>query len=84
MLCIENNRDAISTLDEDEKITVANPDGNPRAGIPHQYVLISESGLYFLVFRSRKPQAHAILQIVYALCQTQAWREKRLLWRITQ
>ena len=34
VLCIENNRDAISTLDEDEKITVANPDGNPRAGIP--------------------------------------------------
>ena len=31
VLCIENNRDAISTLDEDEKITVANPDGNPRA-----------------------------------------------------
>ena len=57
VLCIENNRDAISTLDEDEKITVANPDGNPRAGIPHQYVLISESGLYALVFRSRKPEA---------------------------
>ncbi|MFR8053790.1 MAG: Bro-N domain-containing protein [Bilophila wadsworthia] len=59
VLCIENNRDAISTLDEDEKITVANPDGNPRAGIPHQYVLISESGLYALVFRSRKPEAKA-------------------------
>ena len=29
VLGIENNRDAIAGLDEDEKITVANPDGNP-------------------------------------------------------
>ena len=57
VLGLENNRDAISSLDKDEKITVANSDGNPRAGIPHQYTLISESGLYALVFRSRKPQA---------------------------
>ena len=57
VLGLENNRDAVSSLDEDEKITVANPDGNPRAGIPHRYVVISESGLYALVFRSRKPQA---------------------------
>ena len=57
VLGLENNRDAVSSLDEDEKITVANPDGNPRAGIPHWYVVISESGLYALVFRSRKPQA---------------------------
>lgn len=57
VLGLENNRDAVSSLDEDEKITVADPDGNPRAGIPHRYVVISESGLYALVFRSRKPQA---------------------------
>ena len=57
VLGLENNRDAVSSLDEDEKMTVANPDGNPRAGIPHRYVVISESGLYALVFRSRKPQA---------------------------
>ena len=38
VLGLENNRDAVSSLDEDEKITVANPDGNPRAGIPHRYV----------------------------------------------
>lgn len=57
VLGLENNRDAVSSLDADEKITVANPDGNPRAGIPHRYVIISESGLYALVFRSRKPQA---------------------------
>lgn len=66
VLGIENNRDAISSLDEDEKITVANPDGNPRAGIPHQYTLISESGLYALIFRSRKPQARAFSKWVRA------------------
>lgn len=66
VLGIENNRDAIASLDEDEKITVANPDGNPRAGIPHQYTLISESGLYALVFRSRKPQARAFSKWVRA------------------
>jgi len=36
ILGIENSRDAIASLDADEKITVANSDGNPRAGIPHQ------------------------------------------------
>lgn len=59
VLDIANNRDAVTGLDEDEKITVANPDGNPRSGIPHEMTLISESGLYALVFRSRKPEARA-------------------------
>ena len=57
VLEIANSRDAVSGLDEDEKITVANTDGNPRAGIPHQIGLVSESGLYALVFKSRKPEA---------------------------
>lgn len=56
-LGIANSRDALSTLDDDEKITVANPDGNPRAGIPHTFVAINESGFYALVGKSRKPQA---------------------------
>ena len=66
VLGLENNRDAVSSLDEDEKITVGNPDSNPRAGIPHQYTLISESGLYALIFRSRKPQARAFSKWVRA------------------
>lgn len=66
VLGIENNRDATAGLDEDERITVANSDGNPREGIPHQYTMISESGLYFLVFRSRKPQARAFSKWVRA------------------
>ena len=66
VLGIENNRDAIAGLDEDEKITVANPDGNPRAGVPHSYTMISESGLYALVFRSRKKEARAFSKWVRA------------------
>ena len=50
----------------DEKITVANPDGNPRAGIPHEYTMVSESGLYALIFRSRKPEAKAFSKWVRA------------------
>lgn len=56
-LAITNNRDAISSLDEDEKITVANTDGNPRAGIPHEMTFVNESGLYSLIFKSRKTEA---------------------------
>lgn len=66
VLEIANSRDAIASLDEDEKITVANADGNPRAGIPHQMNLISESGLYALVFKSRKPEAKAFRKWVTA------------------
>ena len=31
--------------------------GNPRAGVPHQLNCVTESGLYSLVFKSRKPEA---------------------------
>ena len=57
ILGLQNIRQNLTELDDDEKITVSNTDGNPRAGIPHQYALVSESGLYALVFRSRKPEA---------------------------
>ena len=57
VLDLSNPRQAVVGLDDDEKITVSNSDGNPRAGVPHQYNLISESGLYTLVFKSRKPEA---------------------------
>ena len=59
ILSISNNRDAVSSLDDDEKITVANTDGNPRAGIPHEMTYVSESGLYALIFKSRKAEAKA-------------------------
>ena len=54
-----NVSEALRGLDEDEKITISNPDGNPKAGIPHQMNVISESGLYSLILRSRKPEAKA-------------------------
>lgn len=58
-LGLENISEALRGLDEDEKITLSNPDGNPRAGIPHQMNVVSESGLYSLILRSRKPEAKA-------------------------
>lgn len=59
ILEIINPSDALKSLDPDEKITLANPDGNPRAGIPHQLAAVTESGLYALIFKSRKPEAKA-------------------------
>lgn len=66
VLGLDNVTEALRPLDEDEKITIRNSEGNPRAGIPHQYALISESGLYALVFRSRKPQARSFSKWVRA------------------
>jgi len=59
VLSIANSRDAMASLDEEEKITVGITDSNPREGVPHQLTIINESGLYTLIFRSRKPQAKA-------------------------
>lgn len=58
-LGLDNVSEALRCLDEDERITLSNPDGNPRAGIPLSFNLISEPGLYSLVLRSRKPEAKA-------------------------
>lgn len=38
-----NVSEMLRGLGEDEKITLSNPDGNPRRGIPHSYVIINES-----------------------------------------
>lgn len=56
VLDIANPRDAVSSLDEDEKTTVGNTDGRAGAG-PQTFNVVSESGLYAMVFKSRKPQA---------------------------
>lgn len=56
VLELANVTEAIKYLDEDEKNTVRIAEGirgNPNLSI------ISESGLYALIFRSRKPQARA-------------------------
>lgn len=54
VLGISNTGDAIADLDEDEKNTIAIADsirGNPNRST------INESGLFALIFRSRKPEA---------------------------
>jgi len=53
-----NPRQAITGLDEDEKMTVQNVDGHSgQRGGAQFFNLISESGLYALIFKSRKPEA---------------------------
>lgn len=53
---IQNNRDAISRLDDDEKNTVVLTDGI--RGNPNM-TIVNEPGLYALVLGSRKPEAKA-------------------------
>ena len=70
-LGIQNARDAVSNLDEDERMTVGVSDGHSESetnGIPgfgatgqrggaRSINIISESGVYALIFRSNKPEA---------------------------
>jgi prophage antirepressor-like protein len=60
VLGIVNVADAVSRLDDDQKITIVNADGNPRAGINHTLLAVNESGLYDLTLDSRKPEARRI------------------------
>lgn len=53
VLGISNNRDAVSRLDDDEKATSALP---TQFGVKDMW-LVSESGLYSLIFQSRKPES---------------------------
>ena len=58
VLGISNARDAASTLDDDEKMTVANTDGHSgQRGGAQFFNIINEAGLYALIFRSNKPEA---------------------------
>lgn len=57
ILGLQNPSDAVSELDDDEK-GVATSDPLSRGGA-QQIRTISESGLYSLIFRSRKPEAKA-------------------------
>ena len=54
VLGIKNTSDAVSSLDDDEKSTIALTDGT--SGNPNK-TIVSESGLYALVFKSKKPSA---------------------------
>ena len=59
-LDINNPRQAVTKLDEDEKMTVTTNDGHSgKLGGAQMMNVINESGLYELVLRSRKPEAKA-------------------------
>ena len=52
---IENNRNATARLDDDEKgVSIVRPPSGDQ-----QMTIVSESGLYNLIFQSRKPEAKA-------------------------
>lgn len=53
VLGISNYRDAISNLDDDEKLVSEIPTSGQR----RKMLLINESGIYSLIFRSNKPEA---------------------------
>lgn len=66
VLEISNPRDAVISLDDDEKATVGNPDARPGQPGAKVFNIVSESGLYALIFKSRKPQAKAFRKWVTA------------------
>lgn len=55
-LGIKNSRDALVRLDDDERRTVGSADASVSASRTNP-ALINESGLYNLIFQSRKPEA---------------------------
>lgn len=58
-LAIKNHNDALSDLDEDEKgVAITDPlYATERGGGAQEVIIVSEPGVYRLVFRSRKPEA---------------------------
>lgn len=62
ILGISNHNDAVSRLDDDEKrgSVMPTPSGT------QQMVVVNESGLYHLIFQSRKPEAKAFRKWVTA------------------
>ncbi len=66
VLELTNPTESLRGLDDDEAITLSTTEGNPRNGIAHQQRAVSESGLYALIFKSRKPQAKVFRKWVTA------------------
>lgn len=62
VLGLVNSRKAVAALDDDEKgVTISDTLGGPQ-----EVSIVSESGLYALIFRSRKPAAKAFRKWVTA------------------
>jgi hypothetical protein len=66
VLELSNPSEATNSLDEDEKGSIRITDGTSPAGGNPNMLTISESGLYALVFRSRKPEAKRLRKWVTA------------------
>lgn len=66
VLDIQNPRDAISSFDDDEKMTVAITDGHSGKRGGAQFMnFVSEPGMYRLIFMSRKPEAKKFQRWVF-------------------
>ena len=58
ILELQNVSDALKNLDEDERMTLAVREGNHgHRGGPRHLNIVNETGLFSLIFRSRKPEA---------------------------
>lgn len=59
VLGIANSRQATKSLEEDERgvATIYTPDGGYQGGGNQNLSIVNESGLYTLIFQSRKPEA---------------------------
>lgn len=66
VLDIQNPRDAVSRLDDDEKMTVGITDGHSGKRGGAQFMnFVSEPGMYRLIFMSRKPEAKKFKRWVF-------------------
>lgn len=60
MLELKNVSQALSNLDDDEKMTITHPDSHSgKRGGAQKLTIINEPGLYSLILRSRRPEAKA-------------------------
>lgn len=60
VLEIQNPTDALKSLEEDERMTLDNTEGHSgKRGGAQFFNVVNESGLYALIFKSRKPEAKA-------------------------
>ena len=70
VLDIKNNRDAIRALDDDEKGVVS----TDTLGGKQELTYVNESGMYALIFQSRKPQAKAFRKWVTSEVLPSLWK----------
>ena len=65
ILGLDNVTQAISTLDDDEKMTLSQNEGHSgKRGGAQSLNVVSEPGLYALIFKSQKPEAKAFARWV--------------------